>query len=64
MIEDDPWPFGENIRRRLMQKQHPPRPDGLKDGLWDIITLCWKSEPKRRKSAFIIDGLLRAYLVS
>ncbi|CAE6519783.1 unnamed protein product [Rhizoctonia solani] len=54
------------VMRRLMLREQPERPqqhmptgDELSDHLWDLLTSCWDSEPKKRPFAAVVRNKLK-----
>ena len=44
------------IPRKVLMGKRPSRPQGeagklFTDGIWDIVQLCWKADPKERATA-------------
>ena len=59
MTGADPWPVDEDIRQRLLENQHPSRPQEMDGEIWELLTHCWKEDPFRRKSALVIQDVLK-----
>uniref|UniRef100_A0A915L6B3 receptor protein-tyrosine kinase n=1 Tax=Romanomermis culicivorax TaxID=13658 RepID=A0A915L6B3_ROMCU len=38
------------LSRFISNGNHPPRPVGLNDGIWDIMLACWRKQPTERPS--------------
>lgn len=44
----------------LVKKKLPPRPDGISDGIWELLNLCWAQVPSERPNMKHVGDRLEA----
>ncbi len=49
------------VMRAIFTGKRPPRPEGVDDGVWEVVEACWKEEPEDRPSFAAIATALQNF---